>query len=312
MREELKQAMKLREDGKLKEANALCLQLVNRYPNDPDVHYQCAWSFDVLGEEAAAVPYYEKAIALGLPDKELAGAYLGLGSTYRTLGNYEKSKETFQKGMSRFPENRALSVFYAMTLHNLHQHEQAMEILLRCIADTTNDAEVLSYQRAIRFYAGQLDRVWRVRMQVDDLSDERVQALIMNHLESMALHSPPESRHALHFDGLRQPDVTFWSAWEGEELVGCGALKELGAAHGEIKSMKTDPRHVRKGVARQVLAHIIDVAKERGYTRLSLETGSMAAFAPARRLYESFGFTYCEPFAHYKHDPNSMFMTKEL
>ncbi|MGR3764514.1 GNAT family N-acetyltransferase [Rossellomorea sp. NS-SX7] len=146
----------------------------------------------------------------------------------------------------------------------------------------------------------------------DSLTGKEVYELIMDHLQNMEIHSPPESRHALNFDGLKQPDITFWSAWEGNELVGCGALKELDPVHGEIKSMKTSPAHLRKGVSKNILLHIIEVAKERGYRRLSLETGSMAAFIPARKLYEGYGFTYCEPFAGYREDPNSLFMTKEI
>ncbi|WP_175989473.1 GNAT family N-acetyltransferase [Bacillus sp. Marseille-Q1617] len=151
-----------------------------------------------------------------------------------------------------------------------------------------------------------------MEMKLDKEIGKEASELIMDHLYNMALHSPPESRHALNIDGLRQPDITFWSAWEGNELVGCGALKELDPEHGEIKSMKTSPSHLRKGVSKSILLHIISVAKERGYLRLSLETGSMAAFVPARKLYESFGFTYCEPFASYREDSNSIFMTKEI
>jgi putative acetyltransferase len=146
----------------------------------------------------------------------------------------------------------------------------------------------------------------------DDLTGSEVAALIGEHLHSMTLHSPPESTHALNLEGLKKPEITFWSAWERDELVGCGALKELNAQHGEIKSMRTSSLHLRKGVAKRLLAHIIEEAKRRGYQRLSLETGSMEAFEPAQRLYASFGFQYCEPFSDYIEDPNSVFMTKEL
>jgi putative acetyltransferase len=111
---------------------------------------------------------------------------------------------------------------------------------------------------------------------------------------------------------LRKPEITFWSVWDKDELVGCGALKQLGAHHAEIKSMRTAPSHRGKGIAKQMLKHILSEAERRGVTRLSLETGSMAAFDPARRLYSGFGFVYCDPFADYKEDPNSVFMTKEL
>lgn len=146
----------------------------------------------------------------------------------------------------------------------------------------------------------------------DDLTGTEIRALIGEHLRSMALHSPPESVHALDVDGLKLPEVTFWSVWEGDELVGCGALKELDAGHGEIKSMRTAAAHLRKGIAAKMLAHIIDEAKRRGYARLSLETGSMDAFEPARRLYAHFGFRECGPFADYILDPYSVFMTMEL
>lgn len=149
-------------------------------------------------------------------------------------------------------------------------------------------------------------------IKVDDLSGPEVAELIREHLHGMKLHSPPESIHALGLESLRQPEITFWSAWEGDQLAGCGALKELDGLHGEIKSMRTSSAHLRKGVARRVLQHIMEEAKRRGYRRLSLETGSMAAFEPARRLYASEGFQYCEPFADYKEDPNSVFMTMEL
>lgn len=149
-------------------------------------------------------------------------------------------------------------------------------------------------------------------IRLDDLTGQAVIDLIAEHLQGMAEHSPPESVHALDVDKLRASDITFWSAWDGDELLGCGALKELSAEHGEIKSMRTVSAHLRKGVARTILRQILEEAKRRGYRRLSLETGSMEAFDAARRLYESLGFHYCEPFADYVEDPNSVFMTKEL
>jgi putative acetyltransferase len=151
-----------------------------------------------------------------------------------------------------------------------------------------------------------------MNIKVDDLTHPAVHALLNEHLRNMFELSPPESVHALDIDKLRQPAVTFWSAWEGPLLLGCGALKELDSKHGEIKSMRTPTVHRRKGVARAMLAHIIEVAKSRSYERLSLETGSMEAFKPAQKLYESFGFSYCGPFADYVEDPNSVFMTKCL
>ena len=147
---------------------------------------------------------------------------------------------------------------------------------------------------------------------VDDLRGSAVVNLLQAHLQSLAAISPPESMHALDLDELRQPEITFWSAWEGEELLGCGALKELDARHAEIKSMRTAATHLRKGVASRLLEHIIREANRRNYHRLSLETGSSDDFEPAHRLYAKFGFEYCPPFASYLEDPNSVFMTKEL
>ncbi|TDL32669.1 GNAT family N-acetyltransferase [Jeotgalibacillus sp. S-D1] len=149
-------------------------------------------------------------------------------------------------------------------------------------------------------------------IRLDDLSGSQVEGLLTEHLHQMSLHSPPGSIHALDAEALKKPDITFWSAWEGLELAGCGALKELNEKHGEVKSMRTSSLYLRKGVARKLLQHILAEAKRRGYTQISLETGSMKAFEPARKLYESFGFHYCEPFADYNEDPNSVFMTKEL
>ena len=151
-----------------------------------------------------------------------------------------------------------------------------------------------------------------MHIELDDLSRPEIAELLKEHLVSMFVHTPPESVHALPIEGLRSPDITFWSVWENGELLGCGALKELDPQHGEIKSMRTASAHLRKGVARAVVHHIIAEAKRRRYRRLSLETGSQAAFEPARRLYTACGFTYCEPFADYVNDPNSAFMTLEL
>jgi putative acetyltransferase len=151
-----------------------------------------------------------------------------------------------------------------------------------------------------------------VQIRIDDLSGSEIRELLEEHLGSMRLHSPPESIHALPIEGLRKPEITFWTVWENDELLGCGALKELDAQQGEIKSMRTASRHLRKGVAQTLLHYIIGEAAGRGYRRLSLETGSMQAFEPARQLYTRSGFTFCGPFAEYVEDPNSVFMTKDL
>ena len=115
----------------------------------------------------------------------------------------------------------------------------------------------------------------------DDLSGPEIQALLAEHLRSMLSISPPESVHALDLTGLRQPEITFWTAWSVGELLGCGALKELDSWHGEIKSMRTATTHLRKGVARALLEHILNEAANRSYKRLSLETGAQGAFEPA-------------------------------
>ena len=147
---------------------------------------------------------------------------------------------------------------------------------------------------------------------LDDLRGAEVQELLESHLADLEPLSPPESRHALDLDGLRAPDVTFWSVWSETALVGIGALKELDRHHGEIKSMHTAFAMRGRGIAARILEHIMEKARRRGYLRLSLETGSMAAMAPARALYEKFGFVACPPFANYHLDPNSTFMTCEL
>ena len=149
-------------------------------------------------------------------------------------------------------------------------------------------------------------------IEVDDLSRPAVHALLNEHLQNMYELSPPESVHALDLGKLRSPDITFWTAWEGAELVGCGALKELDRTHGELKSMRTPQARRRIGAGRALLDHLIAVARSRGYRRLSLETGALSAFVPAQRLYASAGFTFCGPFGDYREDPNSCFMSLQL
>jgi putative acetyltransferase len=151
-----------------------------------------------------------------------------------------------------------------------------------------------------------------VKIQVDDLSGPEIAALLLEHLRCMSAVSPPESCHALNLQELRKPDITFWSAWDGDQLAGCGALKELDPTHGEVKSMRTANGYLRKGVASFVLREIIREAKRRGYRKVSLETGAMPYFAPAHALYHKFGFIRCGPFGTYREDPNSLFMTADL
>ena len=151
-----------------------------------------------------------------------------------------------------------------------------------------------------------------MQIKIDDLSGTEIAVFLEEHLNDMRGASPPESKHALDLDGLRKPDITFWTVWDDQILVGCGAIKQLNNRHAEVKSMRTAWTYHRRGVASLLLRHIIAEASKHGFHRLSLETGSMPFFEPACRLYSKFGFEYCEPFADYKEDPNSVFMTKVL
>jgi putative acetyltransferase len=148
-----------------------------------------------------------------------------------------------------------------------------------------------------------------MRIIEDDLTGVGIRALLETHFAAMLASSPAESCHFLDFDGLNASDVTFWSIWDGIALAGCGALKALSSGQGEIKSMRTHADHLRKGAGAAMLKHIISQARQRGYVRLSLETGSSDAFTPARALYEAYGFAYCPPFGDYAEDPFSRFMT---
>jgi putative acetyltransferase len=151
-----------------------------------------------------------------------------------------------------------------------------------------------------------------MHIEADDLTRTAIHELLEEHLQSMHAQSPPGSVHALDLSKLKQPDITFWSAWEGAQLMGCGALKELDRRHGEVKSMRTPATRRRHGAGRAILTHIVDVARQRQYERLSLETGSGLAFEPAHALYRSFGFTLCGPFGSYAEDPHSVFMSLRL
>jgi putative acetyltransferase len=148
-----------------------------------------------------------------------------------------------------------------------------------------------------------------MKIERDDLTRPQVHALLEEHLADMHEWSPPESVHALDLSKLRSPDITFWTAWDGGTLLACGALKELSARHGEVKSMRTPKALRRRGAGQAMLAHILQQARSRGYQRLSLETGSQDGFEPARQLYARAGFTPCGPFGGYRPDPNSCFMT---
>ena len=154
-----------------------------------------------------------------------------------------------------------------------------------------------------------------MNIKTDDLTDPEIQELLRHHLSTLSAVSPPCSMHALNLDALRKPNITFWTVWSDAvtpELMGCGALMELDSEHAEIKSMRTAPAHLRKGVASHLLTHILSEARNRHYRRLSLETGCGIPFVPAQTLYAKFGFERCEPFGNYVEDPNSVFMTIDL
>lgn len=147
---------------------------------------------------------------------------------------------------------------------------------------------------------------------IDDLSDPRIARFLEEHLDDMRATTPPESIHALDLEKLKQPEIIFWSVWLGEELAGCGALKRLSDTHAELKSMRTARSFRGRGLGALILEHILREARTRGFRRVSLETGSMDFFAPARALYAKHGFEVCGPFEGYWDDPNSVFMSREI
>ncbi|MGC3981571.1 MAG: GNAT family N-acetyltransferase [Steroidobacteraceae bacterium] len=151
-----------------------------------------------------------------------------------------------------------------------------------------------------------------MQIKIDDLRGPEIAQFLAERIRDMLSVSPPESKHALDLEGLRKPEITFWTVWDQQVLAGCGAILELDRDHAEIKSMRTAAEYRRAGVASLLMRHILDTAAQRGYRRLSLETGSMPFFESARKLYEKYGFRYCGPFSSYIEDPYSVFMTKEL
>jgi putative acetyltransferase len=152
----------------------------------------------------------------------------------------------------------------------------------------------------------------QLKIVVDDLSGPRIAEFLDEHIQEMRSITPLESKFALDLDGLRKPEITFWSVMDGDTVVGCGAIKRLDAGHAELKSMRTAPARKRSGIATALLEHVISEARRMGFTRLSLETGTAELFLPARKLYEKFGFAYCEPFADYRPSPHNTFMTRAL
>jgi tetratricopeptide (TPR) repeat protein len=156
----LSKALQLRQEGQVEEALQLLLKLHAAFPNDPAITYECGATHDKLGRETEAIPFYELAIEQGLSGDLLRGALLGLGSSYRCIGEYEKAAEVLRRGVATFPDGREFETFLAMALHNLGRYDQAMEILLRNLAETSSNERILSYRRAILFYADKLDQTW--------------------------------------------------------------------------------------------------------------------------------------------------------
>jgi tetratricopeptide (TPR) repeat protein len=160
LQEKLASAIHLRESGDHEEARQLLLELHAEFPEDVQVNYQCAWIHDLLGLEKEAIPFYEKAIQTGLNDDDLKSALLGMGSTYRCIGEYQKSIETFQHALSFFPDSQEFKVFLGMAYYNIGEHSKAMELLLNSLANTSSDEGIRRYQRAILFYSDKLDQTW--------------------------------------------------------------------------------------------------------------------------------------------------------
>lgn len=156
----LDSAVQLRETGKHEEARGVLLALHAEFPDDPQVNYQCAWIHDLLGLEREAIPFYQRALDQGLHSDDLRSALLGMGSTYRCIGEYQKAIETFQHALTLFENSYEFKVFLAMAYHNVHEHEKAMQLLLTCLVETSQDDGIQRYQRAIRFYSDKLNQTW--------------------------------------------------------------------------------------------------------------------------------------------------------
>jgi putative acetyltransferase len=151
-----------------------------------------------------------------------------------------------------------------------------------------------------------------MEIKIDDLAGAEIAEFLEEHITEMKSVSPPESKHALDLAGLRKPEIIFWTVWDDGHLIGCGAIKALDVDHAEIKSMRTIVSRRGQGLASRLLQHILSEAQRRGYQQISLETGSMPFFEPARNLYAKYGFEKCAPFSTYREDPNSVFMTRKL
>jgi tetratricopeptide (TPR) repeat protein len=159
-RSELESAIRLREIGDYGEAEFLLSRVLEKTPDDAEANYHMSWLYDLQGREREAVPHYVKAVAGDLPDEERRGALLGLGSTYRALGEYPGAVEVLGQGVSEFPADRAMQTFLALALYNVGEHRQAVDLLLKHLVETTSDPGVRSYEKALRFYTGRLDEVW--------------------------------------------------------------------------------------------------------------------------------------------------------
>ena len=160
LQEKLTSAVQIRESGKHEEAREFLRELHSEFPQDAQVNLQYAWLLDLLGLEREAIPFYESAVRSGLSGDELQSALLGMGSTYRCIGEYQKAKKTFLRALELFPERNEFKVFLAMTYYNLSEHSKAMELLLTSLVETSKDEGIVSYNRAIRFYADKLDETW--------------------------------------------------------------------------------------------------------------------------------------------------------
>jgi len=157
---ELESAVRLREIGDFQEAESLLTRILAESLDDAEANHQMAWLYDVQGREREAVPFYVRAIAGDLSDEERRGALLGLGSTYRALGEYPDAVEVLRQGVSEFPADRAMQTFLALALHNIGEHRQAVDLLLKHLVETTSDPGIRSYEKALRFHTGRLDEVW--------------------------------------------------------------------------------------------------------------------------------------------------------
>lgn len=161
MEDKLLKAIQLRKDNKPDHALILLTELLKSNPEDPVINYQMAWTCDFMGKESEAVPFYEKAVATGLSGEDRKGAMLGLGSTYRCLGEYQKSLKIFDQAIKEFAEDRSLKVFRALTNYNLGKSEDSVCELLIQLVDTTNDQSIKSYEKALRFYSNKLNETWK-------------------------------------------------------------------------------------------------------------------------------------------------------